>query len=208
MIDLLRFSMEIQYSSALNSNPLTHLPGNKHINEKLGDIIHSGAKTCILYLDLNFFKAYNDVYGFGRGDTLIIMTRNVVCSVIDSHSEESFVGHIGGDDFMICVRGSISKCEQICREIIHKFNRSVIEYYNEEDRKRGYITTESRTHKIRTYPLMQLSIGGLFGQFGQFDKPEELAEYIGKLKKKAKSYEGSTYVIEELQSGRIYSNQK
>ena len=100
VINLLKYSMEIERSLALQLNPLTGLPGNVQISKQLHKIIKSDIEICIVYFDLNNFKVYNDVYGFERGDAIIRMTRDLICNSINSHNYiESFVGHIGGDDF-------------------------------------------------------------------------------------------------------------
>lgn len=206
VVELLKYAMEIQYSTALERNPLTQLPGNNLINARLSELIADGGSACLLYFDLNHFKEYNDVYGFGKGDMLLMLARNVICSVASAKRHDIFVGHIGGDDFVVEAHCDIEESRQLCEEIIRRFDSSVPTYYSAEDRAKGYITTEGRSHKLKTYPLTQIAVAGLCGHFGRFKTTEELAGYISKLKKIAKSCATSAYVIEDLTCGQMISS--
>ena len=109
------------------------------------------------YIDLDNFKSYNDVYGYLKGDEVIKELAKLIVSVVREFDPDiCFVGHIGGDDFVIVT--SKDKMIPIVEEIIRRFDESVYRFYNEEDRRRGYILTTDRMNNIRKFPLMRVSI--------------------------------------------------
>ena len=117
-------------------SPLTGLPGNVQIHAELKKRLFSNEPFAVLYLDLDNFKAYNDVYGFIKGDEIIKFTaRTIVRNVHALENNDCFVGHIGGDDFVAIV--SETDYDKICQDIITEFDSSILEYFTEEDRKRG-----------------------------------------------------------------------
>jgi PleD family two-component response regulator len=86
----------------LDSNPLTHLPGNNKIQQIISERMKSAGNFAVAYTDLDNFKAYNDIYGFKKGDEIILYTSDVLKNAVKNHGSESdFIGHIGGDDFVI-----------------------------------------------------------------------------------------------------------
>mgnify|MGYP004699383487 CR=1 FL=1 len=120
-------------------SPLTGLPGNVQIHAELRKRLLNKEDFAILYLDLDNFKAYNDIYGFIKGDEIIKFTARIILEQIHlSGIGNSFVGHIGGDDFVAIVDATFNY-EKICQNIIANFDAKVLNYFNEEDRQRGYI---------------------------------------------------------------------
>ena len=113
-------------------SPLTGLPGNVQIHAELKKRIQRKEAFSVLYLDLDNFKAYNDVYGFLKGDEIIEFTaETIVKSVHTNEIEESFVGHIGGDDFVAIVPGT--SCEKLCQNILAYFDKHVGRYFTDDD---------------------------------------------------------------------------
>lgn len=154
--DLLETSVSIQVERALDTNPLTHLPGNIPIEQQISNLLFSRNKFSIMYLDLDNFKAYNDAYGFENGDMMI---QAVAKCMEESCQNGEFVGHIGGDDFVI-----ISKdynLETVFHQITDKFHSCLRELYSEEDYKRGKIYSQNRHGEAEFFPLASLS-GALF----------------------------------------------
>ena len=113
-------------------SPLTGLPGNVQIQAEMKKRLLNKEDFAILYIDLDNFKAYNDVYGFFNGDEIIKFTsRCILKHIHDTELEDSFVGHIGGDDF-VAITSNIN-CEQICQDIVLEFDQGVLKYFNKED---------------------------------------------------------------------------
>jgi GGDEF domain-containing protein len=97
--DLMREITQMQINAARYANPLTQLPGNVPINEHIDRLLHSGSRFWVCYCDLDHFKPFNDVYGYRKGDDVIQLTGEMLSGHCDPNRD--FIGHIGGDDFMI-----------------------------------------------------------------------------------------------------------
>ena len=150
----------------------------------------------MIYFDLDNFKAYNDVYGFFKGDEIIKFTSRVILKNIHNLQMEScFVGHIGGDDFVAIVPSD--NCEKTCQDIIAEFDRNVAHYYNEEDAERGYIEVENRKGVIEQFPIVSISVGVVEVGKHRFKNILEIGEAGAQVKHLAKTINGSTYVIDK-----------
>lgn len=176
-------------------SPLTGLPGNVQIQAEMKKRLLNKEEFSILYIDLDNFKAYNDIYGFLNGDEIIKFTsRCILKHIHDSESEDNFVGHIGGDDFVaIC---SNLDCEQICQDIILEFDQGVLKYFNDEDVEKGYLEVPNRKCILEQFPLTSISIGVVIADKGRFHNVLEIGEVAAQVKHLAKVTPGSTYVID------------
>ena len=124
-------------------SPLTGLPGNIQIQTEIKRRLLNKEDFCVIYLDLDNFKAYNDVYGFLNGDEIIKFTAKTIMNNINSNDcEDCFVGHIGGDDFVAMITGT--DCEKICQNIIIEFDEGVKSYFTRTDLDKGYIEVPNR----------------------------------------------------------------
>jgi len=176
-------------------SPLTGLPGNAQIQAELKKKLLRKEKFTVLYLDLDNFKAYNDVYGFLRGDEIIKFTaRTILKNVNHSNCSDIFVGHIGGDDFVAVICGD--KYEKICQDIISEFDSGVKIYFTEEDAKKGYIKIQNRKGKMEHFPLTSISIGVVIAEENKFTNVLEIGEVGAQVKHVAKQYKGSCYAID------------
>jgi PleD family two-component response regulator len=180
---------------ALDSNPLTRLPGNSTILRALEVKVKDKTPFTVLYCDLNNFKAYNDCYGFLKGDDVIRFTANLISRVVrDMAGESDFVGHIGGDDFVVI--STPERTFELCDTIIQEFDKGIRGFYNDQDRKAGIIQTKDRKGNPATYPLMGIAIGVVNSQKRTFTQVGEVAEVGAELKKHAKSKEGSYFAVD------------
>ena len=175
------------------ANPLTGLPGNTEIQSEINSRIVKDMKFSVLYLDVDNFKAYNDVYGFARGDTAIKMIADILADNSRTFgSPNDFIGHIGGDDFVIIT--SPEYVDALCENIIKEFDERVPELYSDEDRKAGFISTANRRGDIIKYPIMSISIAVVSNEFRTLSNHIEVGEIAAEMKKKAKSVAGSVYL--------------
>lgn len=140
-------------------SPLTHLPGNFRIASELERLVsHPDARFAVLYADLNEFKAFNDYYGFLRGDEVIKLTARVLVEALAIHpGEPSFAGHVGGDDFVLLSDPDVA--EAVCGEAIERFDRSIPALYDDVDAANGYIEVADRRGNLHRHLLTSLSIG-------------------------------------------------
>ncbi len=176
-------------------SPLTGLPGNVQIHAELKKRIGNKEDFSVLYLDLDNFKSYNDVYGFLKGDEIIKFTADTIIRCVHSHIQNgSFVGHIGGDDFIAIV--PILNCEEVCESIIANFDTKVIDFFTEEDAERGYLEVPNRRGVIEQFPLTAISIGVVEADKGRFANVLEIGEIGAQVKHLAKSIIGSSYSVD------------
>ena len=176
-------------------SPLTGLPGNVQIHAELKKRLLNKEDFSVLYLDLDNFKAYNDVYGFLKGDKIIEFTASTITNCIHELSNEhSFIGHIGGDDFIAIIEGT--KAEKLCQSIIASFDRKVKDFFTEEDVEKGYIEIENRKGIVEQFPLTSISIGVVVADSTRFHNILEIGEIGAQVKHAAKSVMGSSYAID------------
>lgn len=176
-------------------SPLTGLPGNVQIHAELKKRISNREQFSVLYLDLDNFKAYNDVYGFLKGDQIIKFTADTIVRCVHEYIHEgAFVGHIGGDDFIAIV--PILQCDEICKSIIANFDANVTKFFTDEDVEKGYIEVANRKGIIEQFPLTSISIGVVEADEGRFNNMLEIGEIGAQVKHSAKSVMGSSYFID------------
>lgn len=181
-------------SSNRKVSPLTGLPGNLQIQIEIKKKLLKKEEFAILYFDLDNFKEYNDTYGFLRGDEVIKFTAKTILKVMHNYKlEDSFVGHIGGDDFV----GIISEVDydKLCQDIICKFDENIKQYFNEEDLERGYLEVANRKGIIEQFPITAISIGVVKVSPGEYTNSLEIGEVGAQVKHLAKTQTGSAYVI-------------
>jgi diguanylate cyclase (GGDEF)-like protein len=178
---------------SISTNPLTHLPGNVAIQKEFQNRISKTSNIVFLYLDLSNFKSYNDYYGFQKGDEVIKHLSKILVSSVKLYDEtEGFVGHIGGDDFVIIT--NLESYKQIAQEIIEKFDSTILNFYSEEDRKRGYIITKDRQGNLQKFPFMTVSIACVSLKKRKIDHYGQLGQIAAELKKYAKKFNKSIMV--------------
>ena len=176
-------------------SPLTNLPGNVQIQAEMKKRLWKKEYFVMLYLDLDNFKAYNDVYGFVQGDEIIKFTaRTIIKNVHSKEEDNNFVGHIGGDDFIAILEDH--DFEKICQNIILDFDSNIKKYFSENDIRRGYLEVPNRKGIIEEFPLTSISIGAVEVPPGRFHNTLEIGEAGAQVKHLSKTISGSTYVID------------
>lgn len=175
-------------------SPLTGLPGNVQIQAEMKKRLMNKEKFVMMYIDLDNFKAYNDIYGFVKGDEIIKFTaRTVLKNVHEIDLEKGFVGHIGGDDFIAII--SNDNFEKLCQNIILDFDYNVLDFFTKEDIAKGYIEVENRKGVVEQFPLTSISIGVVEVDEENFKNILEIGEVGAQVKHLSKTIQGSTYVI-------------
>lgn len=168
---LVRAVTEARIEAARHANPLTFLPGNIPINIHVARLLDSGAEFVASYADLNNFKVFNDHYGYRRGDEMILLLARLAVRHADPHRD--FVGHIGGDDFLIMFQSR--NWLQRCTDLIGDFNRQALDLYDEAARRAGGVEGEDRHGVVRFTPCATLSIGAVRVAPGMFSHAEDVA---------------------------------
>lgn len=177
------------------ASPLTGLPGNRAIEENIESRIREGSKFAVCYVDLDDFKAYNDRYGFLSGSGVIKFTSEVIVQAVEKYGNESdFIGHIGGDDFIVVT--DVERAEKISQEIIKRFDAGIAAHYEPEDRLKGGITSTDRSGKVQFFPIMTITVAVVHNTYRVIDHPGKVAQIAAEIKKYGKKMEGSNYVFD------------
>ncbi len=183
------------YKLALDANPITGLPGNNSIKKFIESSLVEKIPYMIIYGDLDNFKAFNDVYGFAHGDEVILYTAQLLEKVARSYCDTcSFVGHIGGDDFVIAIPSEFGKA--FLEDFITQFDEGIEAFYSREDLKRGTIKTEDRKGVTQEYPVISISLSGVDLTIRTFSSYLAIIDVCADLKHQVKSMPGSAYLID------------
>jgi diguanylate cyclase (GGDEF)-like protein len=190
--DLMREITRMQITAARHANPLTQLPGNVPINECMDRLLASGTRFWACYCDLDNFKPFNDVYGYRKGDDVIEMTGKILSEQCDP--QRDFIGHIGGDDFMILFQSEDWK--QRCSTILDHFGSAIADIHSGEDVARGGYASENRQGGMTFYSLISLSLGVVKVDPQRFQSHHQIAMAATEAKKQAKKMQGNSLFIE------------
>src|SRR4051794_15442315 len=177
------------------TSPLTGLPENFEIENRLEVVIADQEPFALIHADLDGFKAYNDNYGFLRGDRAIVLTARVIgWAVADHGTPECFVGHIGGDDFAVVCAPDLAA--PIADAVVHTFDDHVPNLYDHDDRERGYIEVADRAGAIVRFPFLTISLGIASSDVRPIESPAEAATIAVEMKRFAKAARGSIWAMD------------
>jgi diguanylate cyclase (GGDEF)-like protein len=179
----------------LNASPLTKLPGNPIIEQVIRVRLATREPLAVLYVDLTFFKSYNDTYGWVKGDNIIKMLAGLILeTVVKLGAQDDFIGHVGGDDFVIISRPD--HAQPISEEIIRRFDVTVPEFYSEADRARGYLEVSDRQGNIFHAPIVSIAIAVVTNCQRELVHLTQVADLAAELKRYVKSIPGSHYAFD------------
>ena len=193
--DLLRLVTEFQVQAARYANPLTLLPGNVPLNDCIDRWLREGSRFAAAYLDIDNFKAFNDRFGYRMGDEVILLLADLLKSRLTLG--ESFVGHIGGDDFMALLLSA--HWEHALGQILQDFEDGVRGFFDDRTLVDGGYWSENRRGDAVFYPIPSLSIGALCVTPGMFDSHRDLSNVLAELKKAAKKLPGNQLFVDRRQ---------
>ncbi len=181
--------------AARDTSPLTGLPGNFRIGTELESRIESGQPFALIHCDLDNFKAFNDHYGFMRGDQVIKFSADVLVAAVDDVGDESgFVGHVGGDDFVVVTDGALA--EGFCKSVIDRFDDGILDYYDTADAMKGYIEVTDRRGERYAFPMVSMSMGVVSNLHRPVASQWEASAVAVEMKEFAKKQPGSSYKID------------
>jgi len=186
--DLVREVTAMQMEAARYANPLSQLPGNVPINQHIDNLLAAREPFIIAYCDLDHFKPFNDVYGYARGDDVIRLTARVLAEACDP--EKDFIGHIGGDDFVLVLRSEDWQAR--CERVLGLFGEEILGFFSRDDIERGGYVTENRKGNMEFHALVSLSIGVVEASPDVFRSHLELSVVAAEVKKKAKGINGNS----------------
>jgi diguanylate cyclase (GGDEF)-like protein len=180
---------------AFDANPSTGLPGNNSIAEAITHALDNQRDVCVIHADLDHFKAYNDKYGFARGDDVIRFTSDTLKRILmENNNENMFIGHIGGDDFVLIT--SSSDCQRVADKIIQDFDKGINQFYDDQDIEKNGIVSVNRAGEQQFFPIMSLSLSGVDLSKRSFTQYIEVNDICAEVKKVAKSTPGSCFFMD------------
>lgn len=178
----------------MDCNPLTRLPGNPSIQARVEEALSSGRTFAVLYCDLNNFKSFNDKYGFEAGDRVLKQTSEILVQAARQDAN-SFVGHIGGDDFIIVC--DFDKAEPIAREITKNIDALAPSLYDAQDREQGFMQAKNRKGELETFNFLAIGIGIVHNTKRSLTSFAQVSHIGAELKCLAKQHpKGSYYVLD------------
>lgn len=196
--DILRARIELTMrrgSRTLDASPLTHLPGNTSIINTIKQRIEDKEDFALGYCDLDYFKSYNDKYGFARGDELLMMSARLIVTTVRSFRvKNAFVGHVGGDDFVFILPSEYAVLA--CEHIVESFDAIVTQFYDDREREQKGIVSVDRHGILRNFPFISVSIAVVVNKDGNLQHYGQVSQIVSALKSQAKAMPGSQYVID------------
>jgi GGDEF domain-containing protein/CHASE3 domain sensor protein len=194
--DVMSQRLKVLEERNLDASPLTGLPGNLAIERELGKRLQAKKPVSLCHVDLDNFKPFADQYGYAWGSEVI---KEVALLLIDemkaAGTQEDFIGHIGGDDFVII--SEPPRAEEICRRIVAGFDGRIRKFYTEEDRKQGFFIGKDRKGVRQKFPMISVTIAIVTEDGARFQNPLAMAETAAELKEYAKTLPGSNYMTEQ-----------
>lgn len=182
-------------TKSISANPLTLLAGNTTVREEAEKRIRDNVAFSMIYIDLSNFKSFNDKYGFQRGDEVIKHTANILIRAVrEFGAKNDFIGHIGGDDFIILT--SPGYYAKICSSIIEQFDRTIVDFYDLDDRKKGCIISIDRNNAVQKFPIMTIALSVISTDYTKVTHYGQMSQAAAELKKFAKRSEKSRYVVD------------
>jgi diguanylate cyclase (GGDEF)-like protein len=181
-------------------NPLTRLPGNVQVQEEVTKRVATNEQFSLMYIDLDNFKAFNDHYGFLRGDSVIKLLAQCVVEAVRRHGgSEAFAGHVGGDDFVALVEPD--RAEDAAKDIISCWDSRVPGLYDKEDARRGWIEIADRRNQLHRFPVTTVSVGIASNERRAINSHWEAAEIASEMKNFAKREPKSSYAVDRRKDG-------
>lgn len=190
--DLIREITALQLQAARYANPLTLLPGNVPIQEHIERLLQRQSPFVACHCDLDYFKPFNDRYGYGRGDDVIQMTGRILASACSP--ELDFIGHIGGDDFVLIFQSV--DWEERCRAVLEQFRTGIQGFFSPEDLERQGYVTEDRKGVPTLHPLTSLSIGATLVEAGVICSHHDVSAWMSESKNQAKKQPGGGLFVD------------
>jgi len=179
----------------LDANPLTRLPGNLAIEKSLLIRLRRRRRFAFCHIDLDNFKAFGDHYGYARGSEVLKMVGQILTRLVESDRQDIFIGHIGGDDFVLICEPD--RASGFCQQIIKEFDDAMPQFYDSSDREQGFIISRDRNDRVQQFGIMTISIAVVTNERREITTPMQVAEVAAQLKKYAKSFPKSIFVIDQ-----------
>lgn len=179
----------------IQASPLTGLPGNTSVEYQIIQRIKKKDLFGVAYVDIDQFKSYNDTYSWLVGDTIIVKTAQILVQAVELYGgPDSFVGHLGGDDFVAIL--AVDQAAAFAEYVIREFDAMILLEYSERDRERGYVIHHDRQGNLYCFPLLSLTVAIVTNESGDFVHAGQVVQIGLELKEYLKAQLGSNYLID------------
>ena len=177
------------------ASPLTNLPGNTRIDDEISARMSAEASFAVCYFDLDNFQAFNDAYGFLRGDDAILaLARALQNAVLEAGKPTPFLGHVGGDDFVVVC--DVAQAEQLCERALALFDEIAPSLYDPSDADRGHVALTDRQGNLRKYPFVSVSAGIASTERRRYSDHRQVVAVATEMKNVAKATSGSAVAVD------------
>ncbi|PKN39831.1 MAG: hypothetical protein CVU63_14000 [Deltaproteobacteria bacterium HGW-Deltaproteobacteria-20] len=188
----------------LDASPLTGLPGNLAIENRIEQLLAKGKSFSLCQVDLDNFKPFADKYGYAWGSEVIKEVADILQGYIrEAELADIFLGHIGGDDFVVI--GNPDHVQSICKRLVMDFEKRILSFYESQDAQNGYFIGKNRQGIVQKFPLITITAAIVTDDGSRFKNPLDMARLVAELKEYAKMMPGSNYVTEEYVEKRKLS---
>ncbi|MBV9710826.1 MAG: diguanylate cyclase [Ktedonobacteraceae bacterium] len=185
---------QLRRAQLCSLSPLTLLPGGLQLERAIDSKLNSADPWSILYLDLDNFKAFNDVYGFLAGNNMILLVGHICQRVVyEDGNTDDFIGHVGGDDFVVVT--TPDRSYTLCRNILARYKQESTLLYRQDDLERGTISGVDRKGRPYQFPLVSLSIGVVSSQGRRLHSTDEIGTLVAEAKRHAKQSPGNVFFL-------------
>lgn len=185
----------------LDTNPLTHLPGNEAIIRTIQRSFDEKQQVAVVWADVDNFKPFNDCYGFARGDEVLLATARIITNAVrECGLDPTFVGHVGGDDFVFLCPAAVVK--DLCEQIIARFDLVIGNFYNDEDLEKGHIRSVDRSGRVKEFGIMSISLAVVRNMDGRYVHFGQACGDASEIKTHIKEIDGSNYMIDRRSTNR------
>lgn len=192
-------SIYVRQKLARDMNPLTRLPGNLVTKREIESRLGSKEPFAVAYIDLDNFKPFNDAKGFDQGDEAIKLVAEILRGYAGSRARgEVFIGHIGGDDFILIL--GLNEIKAMAEHVFARFEHAARRFYSAEQITKGTVTMKNRKGEMEEVPLLSMSIGALKCD-GHVDA-RKIGEVAAEVKKVAKGMPGNSLFIDRWKRPR------
>ncbi len=171
------------YKMTLYTNPLTGLPGNVLIEKEIDDLISQNVESYVVYIDISNFKPFNDAYGFLAGDMMIKKLAHTLQNFASSY--DAFIGHVGGDDFVVIFK-NLQNPKEVIENLYKEASEALKELYSEQDIQNGYFVSKDREGNIKKFPIAKITLAAVSTK--NYKSSQDISKRAAELKKESKTY--------------------
>jgi diguanylate cyclase (GGDEF)-like protein len=176
---------------------ITRLPGQSYLLRELQKRIEFKELFAVSYVDLTKFKEFNHRYGFERGNAVMQYTASLIHNTMRQKGAISdFLAKTGSNDFIMITYPE--NVDEIVNRIIKEFDTDIPSFYDEEDKKNGFITIKDRNGETQRSPFLKIHIGVVINEYFPLFSPTRIIQIASEVKDLAqKNADKSVYIKED-----------